>query len=138
MTVDVDRVRARLVAMRRLLAHLDTLGEITPERLETAFDVRLQVERVLSQVITLATEINAHVVARELGRPPGDLRSSFTDMVEAGWLDTDLAGALRSSTGLRNVLVHEYVEIDSRIVAEAVPLVRDGYGRYVREVAGRL
>lgn len=137
MSVDIDRVRARLVAVRELLDHLRSLGAVTPDRLEDDFGLRLQVERVLSQVITLATEVNSHVAARELGRAPSDLRSSFAAMAEAGWIDHTLAARLRDSTGLRNVLVHEYVEVDLAVVAAAVPATLEGYGEYVRQVAQR-
>lgn len=138
MSVDIDRVRARLVAMRELLDHLRSLGPITADLLDEEFGVRLQVERVLSQVITLAIEVNSHVAARELGRAPSDLRSSFAAMAEAGWIDRSLASALRDSTGLRNVLVHEYVEVDLAVVAASVPEELDGYGAYIRQVAQRL
>lgn len=138
MNVDVDRVRARLVAMRELLDHLGSLGQISADLLEQDFGVRLQVERVLSQVITLASEINAHVVARETGRAPADLRSSFTATADAGWIERALAAGLRDSTGLRNILVHGYVEVDLAIVAAAVPETLDGYGAYIRQVAQRL
>ncbi len=138
MNVDRDRIRARLQAMRRLLDHLGSLGTVTPEQLDGDFAVRLQVERALSQVVTLATEINSHVVSRELGRAPTDLRGSFTDMAEAGWLDAELARNLRSSSGLRNVLVHEYVEVDLGIVAAAVPMALESFGAYLRAVAARL
>lgn len=136
--VDADSVRARLLAMRELLDHLASLGTVTAGRLGTDFGLRLQVERVLSQVITLATEINMHVTSRVLGRAPAGLREGFETMATAGWLTDDLARQLQGSTGLRNVLVHEYVRVDLEIVAESVPLVLEGYGTYIREVASRL
>ncbi|MDO5629018.1 MAG: DUF86 domain-containing protein [Mobilicoccus sp.] len=138
MSVDADRVRARLVAMTALLDHLDALGEVTATRLEEDFAIRLQVERVLSQVVTLATEINTHVVSREAGRAPSDLRSSFGDLAAVGWIDRSLATELRGSSGLRNVLVHEYVDVDLDVVALAVPLALDAYRRFIRQVAAKL
>lgn len=138
MTVDIDSVRARLVTMRRLLDHLVALGPVTRERLERDFAVQLQVERVLTQVVTLATEVNSHVSVRVSGRAPADLRSSFRELADAGWIDRELAVRLQDSTGLRNVLTHEYVSVDLGIVASAVPLVVEGYCEYIRQVAGRL
>ena len=138
MTVDTDRLQARLLSMRQLIGHLEGIGPVTAERLSDDFGLRLQVERALSQVVTLATEINLHVVSRELTRPPADLRESFEEMVEAGWLSEELAGRLKDSPGLRNVLLHEYVRIDLTIVASAVPMAVDGFGEYVRAIASRL
>lgn len=42
------------------------------------------------------------------------------------------------SAGLRNVLVHAYVDVDSAVVARAVPLALEHYGAYVRQVAQTL
>ena len=36
---------------------------------------------------------------------------------------------------MRNILVHEYIEIDISMVAVAVPLALRCYGRYVQQVA---
>lgn len=45
------------------------------------------------------------------------------------------AAELAPSAGLRNVLVHEYLAIDLRIVANSVPRARVTYGTYARAVA---
>ncbi len=42
---------------------------------------------------------------------------------------------LDPSIGMRNVLVHEYLEIDLRKVALAVPPALSCYRRYVQQVA---
>lgn len=138
MTVDVDRVRARLLAMRELLDHLASLGDISAQLLESDLGVRLQVERVLSQVVTLATEINSHVATRTLGRAPADLRGSFAAMASTGWVDADVARQMQGSAGLRNILVHEYVAVDLAVVADTVPVALSTYGEYIRQVAARL
>jgi uncharacterized protein YutE (UPF0331/DUF86 family) len=36
---------------------------------------------------------------------------------------------------LRNVLVHNYLDIDPELVAEAVPLALEQYAEYVRQAA---
>ncbi len=72
------------------------------------------------------------------GSAPPDLRQSFVAAAEAGLIRSDLAARLAPSAGLRNVVVHAYLELDvSRLVA-AVPLAVDQYGEYVRQVAGWL
>lgn len=65
-------------------------------------------------------------------------RRSFDAAADAGAIDDDLVGRLAPSTGLRNVLVHAYVDLDLDRVAAAVPFAIDGYGEYVRQVAGWL
>jgi uncharacterized protein YutE (UPF0331/DUF86 family) len=71
----------------------------------------------------------------QTGAPPSDVRSSFTAASAAGLIDDDLAQRLAPSAGLRNVLVHAYVDLDLALLVAAVPLARDQYGEYVRQVA---
>jgi Uncharacterized conserved protein len=47
-----------------------------------------------------------------LGRAPADYRTSFALAQEAGALEPELVTRLQASVGLRNVLTHEYVDID--------------------------
>lgn len=131
-------IRRRLLAMRELLTHLSTLGPVTDDDLRGDIGLRLQVSMAIAQLITLASEINAHVVRQETGTAPTDLRSGFTAMARHGWIDETLADGLRDAPGMRNVIIHEYVEVDLARVAAAVPATVARFSDYVREVAGRL
>ncbi|MGB3954143.1 MAG: DUF86 domain-containing protein [Brooklawnia sp.] len=136
MSVDTDIVVRRLTAMRRLLDHLDSLQVASAEDL-LDLGVRLQVERVLTQLVNLAAEINAHVASAS-GLPPEDYRQGFDRMREEGFITAELADELKPSVGLRNILTHEYVEINLGQVAASVPRALDGYAQYVRQVATAL
>ncbi len=50
----------------------------------------------------------------------------------------ELAQRLAPSAGLRNVLVHEYAQVDLALVARGVELARSDSRAYVREVARAL
>ena len=67
-------------------------------------------------------------------RPPG-YRDSFTAAAEVGALPADLAARIAPSAGLRNILVHQYLDADLAIVAESVGQAIADYSAYVREVA---
>lgn len=131
---DRDVVVRRLDAMRDLLDHLEGLHVTSADDLAD-LRVRPQVERVLTHVVNLAVEINAHVAATVRGRPPADYQVGFDRMAESGWLDPHLARALKPSVGLRNVLTHEYVDTDLGLAAAAVPLMLRDYRAYIRLVA---
>lgn len=54
---------------------------------------------------------------------------------DAGALEAGLVTRLQASVGLRNVLTHEYVDIDLEIVAGAVSSAGQDYGQYVQQMA---
>lgn len=128
-------VQARLELMDGVLRDLGSLGEVTPERLRSEPIVRAAVERFLGQLVDLAVSINTHIASAFGDAPPQDYRDSFTAAARAGALDDALAQRLKPSAGLRNVLIHEYVDIDIEQVATAVPLALRDYRRYVEAVA---
>lgn len=63
---------------------------------------------------------------------PPDYRGLFSELTAAG-LDADLAERLGAVTGLRNVLVHEYVDLDEDVVWGALGLLDDlrGFAAFV-------
>jgi uncharacterized protein YutE (UPF0331/DUF86 family) len=128
-------VVSKLRTMRRLLDELDRLGPVDVGRFAQEFAVQLAVERIVSQLVDLAASINAHVVAVLTAEPPATVRQSFAAASAAGLIDHDLAEQLAPSAGLRNVLVHAYVDLDVARLVAAVPLASEQYAEYVRQVA---
>ena len=133
--LDVGTLGAKLRAMRRLLDELDRIGAVDVDRFGRDFSTQLVVERIVSQLVDLAAGINTHVLTTETGESPPDVRRSFTAVAETGLIDHDLAERLAPSAGLRNVLVHAYVDVDLARLVAAVPLASEQYAEYVRQVA---
>lgn len=73
--------------------------------------------------------------SRPVPSAPVDYRASFALTEEAGALEAGLVVRLQASVGLRNVLTHEYVDIDLDIVAGAVASAGQDYGQYVKQMA---
>ncbi len=135
---DRNVVQARLRLIDELLDDLDRAGELEANMLQEDRMLRHAVERILSQLVELAVSINGHVSATVLGEAPKDYRSSFPLAATAGLIESELADRLQPSVGLRNVLAHEYVDIDLTMVAEAARRTKSGYRAYVRAVAAWL
>lgn len=129
-------VQLRLSLIRDLLGDLEQIGSVSGTDLLENRILRHAVERILTQLVDLAVSINGHVAATQLGVAPPNYAASFDQAAKVGAIDPDLAAQLRDSVGFRNVLTHEYVAIDLDLVAAGVDLAREGYGAYLRQVAG--
>ena len=132
---DHDVVQNRLRTIRELLNDLESLRAVTEERLTEDRLTRHAVERILSQLVDLAVSVNGYVAATVVGRAPEDYRGSFQLAAESGLIEHDLAKRLLPSVGMRNVLAHEYVNIDLTMVADATPKAIADYGDYVTQAA---
>ncbi|MGQ0574261.1 MAG: type VII toxin-antitoxin system HepT family RNase toxin [Pseudonocardia sp.] len=133
--LDTRGVQAKLQLMSTLRARLDRFGEIERVVLEDDLDQRLILERLLTQLVDLAVAINTQIVAAETGAAPEDYRTSFSALASVGTIDADLARRLAPATGLRNVLIHAYQDLDMDRFVSSVPLARVQFAAYIRQVA---
>lgn len=133
--LNADVVTSRLRLVSESLDQLGELRDATPERLRDEPLTRAAAERLLQVVVDLAVDVNSHVVVAQLGRAPRTGRESFLDAATAGALDSGLADRLAPAAGLRNVLVHRYVDIRVDLVAAAVGQMLDDFPAYVEQIA---
>jgi len=136
--LDVRSVQAKLQLMATLLRRLDRFGDVDRHLLEDDLDQRLILERLLTQLVDLAVGINTQIVAAEIGAAPEDYPTSFSALAEVGAIDVDLARHLAPATGLRNILIHAYLDLDMDRFASSVPLAREQFAAYVKQVANWL
>jgi uncharacterized protein YutE (UPF0331/DUF86 family) len=138
MAVNPDIVHERLVLMREMLETLDAIGPVTLERLQRDITVRLATERIFTQLVELAVSINNHLISQTGSIVPKSYRETFPKVASIGAIREDLAAELAPSAGLRNIPIHDYVEVDRKRFAEAVPTAGRLYKQYVGEIASYL
>lgn len=133
--LSVETILARLRLLRELLDALEILGQPTVAELRSDVVKRLALERLLTQLVDTAVSINLHVVTTVGSSLPIDKRSTFDEAVRVGLIDEQLARQLKPGVGMRNVLTHEYLNVDLELVSAAVPGAAAQYASYVRQVA---
>lgn len=110
--VDADSVFAKLARLDSLLAVLEDARARGKAAVTSDVHVQLEVERALQVSIQICIDIGAHLVS-ELGlRPAEDYQGVFASLASHGAIDSDLASRLGDAAGLRNLLVHDYGDID--------------------------
>lgn len=77
-------------------------------------------ERFLERLIGRMIDINFHVITETGNPPPRDYYESFLNLGTLGILPVELAKQMAGCTGLRNRIAHEYNDLDSSKVHEAL------------------
>jgi uncharacterized protein YutE (UPF0331/DUF86 family) len=127
-------VKEKLLKLKGYLDDLQTMKPISMEVYVRDHSLKYAVERVLQLIVDLALDINNMLLTQNKKPPAADYFNSFLDLAECGVLERDFALAIAPSTGLRNRLVHEYEQINHRIVYESIAQVISVYTDYLRKI----
>lgn len=117
--VDAESIAARLDRLTPLLEELEEIRAAGHDAYTAEFRSRLAADHAIQLAIQICIDIGAHLIA-ELGlETPSEYRGVFENLRKAG-LDPQLAERLADAAGMRNVLVHAYLEVDDEAVWDAL------------------
>lgn len=105
----LDRCLQRIAEVRG-----ERRADLTPVGVDDI--VLLNLQRAVQAAIDLAT----HIVATEGYGLAGSVAENFTLLEQQGILAPELAAQLRRMVGFRNIAVHNYQDLDPRIVEAIV------------------
>jgi len=132
--IDSDLVRRKLARLNMYLDKLKPIADFTFNEYISDFYKKTSTERLIQLIVECSSDINSHVVLESGQRPPEDYTSSFIRAAEAGLITHELANKLKGSGGMRNIIVHEYMEIDDRKIYEILPIAISDFKEYIRQV----
>lgn len=112
MTVDADFLRQRALDVQRHVRSAREIAAMSDEAFMADERAQLALSHVLLVGIEAAATMCTHVSARMLRRAPATYGDCVDEMAAAGVVDAALAGRLRAMMRFRNLLVHQYWDID--------------------------
>ena len=137
-----DFVRRKLHLIAEDLERLarfrhDSLDDLHADEIRMA-----AVERLLERIVMRAIDVNEHLIS-ELASGTGTMtrltyRQTFTWLADFGVYDSDFAATFAASAGLRNILVHDYNDVDRAIVHGAIHSCLRDYPQYIDAVTSFL
>lgn len=133
---DQELVEKKLAFIETCLRELASLAN--PAAIDTDLKERRFIEHTLQICVQATQDVASHIVSDEkLGEPSTNLEL-FTLLARAGWLDEQLASAMRAAVGFRNVVVHGYTAVDSAILRDVVENHLGDIAAFVAAVRARL
>jgi uncharacterized protein YutE (UPF0331/DUF86 family) len=127
-------ISKKLVSMSKYLNDLLPYREIT---FEMFMEKHYEIERILELIIMTASDIIFHILSVQGEPVPISYRTAFLMAGEIGIISKDLSESLALSAGLRNILVHEYEEIDYKILYKSIPIAIKDYSSFIDEISRR-
>lgn len=124
----------KLSYLRKLLADLAPLREAD---LAQVLAEHYKLERLLELLVMTASDLVFHLLA-EQGVMADSYRDAFRQAGELGLLPADLAERLQEAAGMRNILVHQYEDIDYVILHDSIDPALNDFAAFVVVLAARL
>jgi len=115
---DLDLVEKKLAFIESCVSELRRLA--VAENIDTDVKERRFVEHTLQLAIQACLDAASHVVSDDRLGEPNTNQELFRLLAQAGRLSQDLARSLSAAAGFRNVLVHGYAEVDSRVTRDVL------------------
>ena len=132
--VDRDKIEGLFRHLERYVTYLRQIGE--QDRQNFLRDPRsIGSARYYLQVsIETCISIANHIIASERLPSPKDYRDTFKVPEDAEILPGDLAQTMQNLAGLRNLLVHQYADVDDRLVYEGIKGELSDFAAFTRSV----
>jgi len=113
---DIEVIVTRLQKLDIYVRHLRQLANVTLDEYLQNEDLQAIVERRLQLAIQVCVDLANYLIAHHGLRVPDAQDNVFTILGEEGIISSDLARCMAGMVRFRNILVHNYLEIDSAIV----------------------
>ncbi|KAB2952960.1 DUF86 domain-containing protein [Heliorestis acidaminivorans] len=133
--IEKEIIFEKLIILKGYCDELQTISEqLSEENYRKNIIYKRAVERIIQLIVEVATDINNMLLKAMKKGPTVGYFSSFIELGEAKVLPIEFATKIAPSTGLHNIIVHEYQKIDDHIVYRSIQDVLTYYKEYVRYI----
>ena len=113
---NLNVIENKISAAKKYIRILENYRKYSREEIEKNIDIRGAVERYLYLAVQAAIDLAEAVISFKNFRKPTAMAESFTILSEEGIINEEFAGQLIKMVGFRNIIIHDYGEIDYDIV----------------------
>jgi uncharacterized protein YutE (UPF0331/DUF86 family) len=110
--VDPEVFERRLSRLQALVGDWRGVASVEAPRILTDRGLQAQAERWTHLAIECCLDLANHLIADRGWRPPESYKAAFDTLFRQGVIDAELAAQMAAWAGLRNILVHLYLEVD--------------------------
>jgi uncharacterized protein YutE (UPF0331/DUF86 family) len=129
-----DVLYARMESLRHCLARIESKTPESAEMLARDLDAQDIICLNLERAVQVCVDMAAHVLSDREAPAPESMASAFLRLRDSGVLSEATAERMVKAVGFRNVAVHQYQEIDWKIVYAIITQRLDDFRHYAREI----
>lgn len=131
MVLRPDTVQARLLKLEEIVSFLEGYAEADRTALIGNLRDLWAAERALQVGAEAIFDVGNHILSASYGTSAVDYRDILGKLVLRGVISAELHDRLKGLGGFRNILVHDYLELDPERVVDNVFKAPKDFGAYV-------
>ena len=113
---DISVIENRISAVKKYLKILERYKKFSRKKIEADIDLRGAVERYLYLAVQATIDLAGAVISLKKFRKPATMSENFLVLEEEKIIDKKLSQQMVRMVGFRNIISHDYGEIDYDIV----------------------
>lgn len=136
--VDKTLILRKIAGISEYLDQLMEFSDITVESYSSEWKTQRIIERTLQMMIEVCADIAGHIISDSGYRIPKTYSDAFKILGEHGILDETLSHKMEQMAKFRNIVVHQYDEIDATIVVDILQKHLSDFNDYKDAILKRL
>lgn len=131
--VNESLVNKKLQELDKYLNNLRRHEGVTRVDLENDIDRMWAIERGLQLSIQIILDLGNHIVSDE-GVPVDNYGDIFDELAKLNIIPGDYATRIKGMAGFRNILVHEYADVDLDIIVDVLNNSLDDFREFANYI----
>ncbi len=131
-------VLRKLSAIDEYLKQIREFSDITIDNYRSDWRTQRIVERTLQIMIETCADVANHIISDRNMRIPTSYSDTFKVLLENNAIDKDLFSVMERMAKFRNIVVHQYEEVDAEIVIIILRKHLDDFSRFKEAILGSL
>jgi uncharacterized protein YutE (UPF0331/DUF86 family) len=114
--VDKTLILRKLADLEEYLKQVKEYAKVTVGQYSKDWKAQRIVERTLQMMVEICADIAGHIISDKGYRVPTTYADTFRVLYENDILTKELFGTMEKMAKFRNIIVHHYDKVDSKIV----------------------
>jgi uncharacterized protein YutE (UPF0331/DUF86 family) len=114
--VDKSLILRKISEIETYRSQIEEFSNITTKEYKEDWKTQRIVERTLQIMIEICVDISNHIISEGGMRVPVSYADTFKILHENGVIDSELLDTMAKMAKFRNIVVHQYEEVDAEIV----------------------
>ena len=114
------RIKDKINEIIKFLDELKSIAPSTLDEYKSNIEKKAACERYVEKIVEAVTDLAFLVIKIKKFRMPEDDIDAFNILLDNNIISTDLSTKLKKAKGMRNIIAHEYGDIDDGIIFESI------------------